>query len=229
MDPRTSSELYERALALAGPDDGWGRREAHILAALGEARYWRGDYEDAEAVLRRALELDGEDDWTQALACRFLGDIELNVRNDVDAADRSFERALAAARRIDDQDRPWVLARVLLMAGWAPFWRNDLDGARAMFEEALRTARANPDDDWWAEARALTSLTSVIAPSGDEAQCLELSREALAIGRDKSDPFTIAVAQQNVGNSLRRMWELDDALRSLDEAVRIFRDIGARW
>src|SRR5205823_1952091 len=43
------------------------------------------------------------------------------------------------------------------------------------------------------------------------------------------DPFTIAVAQQNVGTSLRRMWSLNEALASLDESVRIFKDIGARW
>jgi len=43
------------------------------------------------------------------------------------------------------------------------------------------------------------------------------------------DPFTIAVADEAVGNSLRRMMRLDDAEPYLDEAVRTFRDLGARW
>jgi class 3 adenylate cyclase/tetratricopeptide (TPR) repeat protein len=229
MEPQTAADLYERALALAGPDEAWGRREATILASLGESRYWLGEYEPAAAVLSRALELAGEDLWVQALACRFLGDIALNIRGEVDEAERMFDRALAAARSLRGEDEPWVLARVLLTAGWVPYWRNDLAGARAMFEEALEVARANPQGDRWAEARALTSLTSVISPVGDEAECLELGRQALALGRRMGDPFTIAVAQENVGSSLRRMWQLDEALAGLDEAVRIFGDIGARW
>ena len=43
------------------------------------------------------------------------------------------------------------------------------------------------------------------------------------------DPFTVAVAQGYVGNSLRRMWQLEDALPCLEEAVATFRDLDARW
>jgi tetratricopeptide (TPR) repeat protein len=121
------------------------------------------------------------------------------------------------------------MARTLLMAGWAPFWRDDLDGARTMFEEALSIARSNEEGDPWAEARALTSLSSVISPVGDEEECLRLSQEALAIGREIKDRFTIGVAQMYSGNSLRRMFRLEEALPALDEAVRIFRDLGSRW
>jgi tetratricopeptide (TPR) repeat protein len=98
-----------------------------------------------------------------------------------------------------------------------------------MFERALRLARENPDVDRWAEARALTSLTSVISPVGDEQEALGLAREALELGRAMRDPFTIAVAQQSIGNSLRRMLELEDAHRSTDQSIRTFHDLGARW
>ena len=229
MEPRTAGDLYDRALALAGAEEKWDVREARILAAWGETLSWLGEFDRATAVLTRALELGGDDGWTVALAGRFLADIELNVRSDLDRADSLFDRALEAARALDESDKPWVLARVLLMAGWVPYWRKDLSTARAMWEEALEVARKNPDVDLWAEARALTSLTSAISPVGDEAECLEMGRQALALGRKMGDPFTIAVAQENVGNSLRRMWELDEALSSLEESVRIFRDIGARW
>jgi tetratricopeptide (TPR) repeat protein len=98
-----------------------------------------------------------------------------------------------------------------------------------MFQEALEIARANPEGDRWAEARALVSLTSSISPHGNEEECLPLGLEALELGRKMDDPFTVAVAQENVGNSLRRMMRLDEALSSLEEAVAIFRDLGARW
>lgn len=121
------------------------------------------------------------------------------------------------------------MARTLLMAGWAPYWRNDLATSRTMFEQALRIARQNAEGDQWAEARALVSLTSVISPQGDEEECLELGRRGLELGLAMDDPFTIAVADEAVGNSLRRMMRLEEALPYLDEAVRTFRDLDARW
>jgi tetratricopeptide (TPR) repeat protein len=226
IQSRTAIDLYERALDLAGPEERWGVREARILAGIGEARYWLGEYETAAGALRRALDLGNGDPWTDSLAGRFLADILLNVEGRPDLSTELFERALGAARELDDQ---WPIARTLLMAGWAPYWQGDLEGARTMFEEALVTSRANPDPDPWAEARALTSLASVISPQGDEADCLALGRQALDLGRSMKDPFTVAVALGYVGNSLRRMWQLADALPCLEEAVATFRDLDARW
>jgi class 3 adenylate cyclase/tetratricopeptide (TPR) repeat protein len=226
MESSTAVDLYHRALELAGPDGDWSVREARILSGLGESEYWLGEFEEAAATLERALEVGMGDDWTETHAARFLADITLNIRGDQELASEMFERALAAARGLGDE---WAMARTLLMAGWAPFWRDDLDGARAMFEEALAIARKNPEGDRWAEARALTSLASVISPVGDEAECVDLAKEALAIGKEMRDRFTIAVAQSYIGASLRRMWELDQALVYVEESVRAFRDLGARW
>ena len=226
MESRTASELYQRALSLAGPREEWAVREARVLSGMGEAHYWLGEFEAAESALRRALEAGDGDAWTRTHASRFLGDITLNGHGDVEDAQKLFDQALASARELDD---PYARARTLLMAGWAPFWTDDLGSARAMFEEALSVARSNPDGDRWAEARALTSLSSVISPEGDEAECLALAEQALAIGRDMGDPFTVAVAQGYIGNSLRRMWRLDEAMAPTDSSVRGFRDLGAKW
>jgi len=148
------------------------------------------------------------------------------VRSRPDAAAELFDRALAASRELTD---PWAESRTLLMAAWVPYWRGEYDTARSMFERALELARGNPEEDRWAEARALTSLTSVISPVGDERESLALGQQALELGRQMRDPFTTAVAQQSVGNSLRRMLRLDEALPFLDQAVRTFHDLGARW
>ena len=226
MESHTAIELYERALALTGPKDQWGESEAQVVSFIGEARYWLGEYEAARGALRRALKIGGRNLWVRAHASRFLGDIALNIDGDVDRATPLFEQALEAAREIDD---PWITARTLLMAGWAPYWRGDLSRTRAMFEEALEVARKNEEEDLWAEARALTSLTSVVSAVGEETECLSLAEEALALGRKMDDPFTIGVAQETVGNSLRRMLRLEEAQAALDESVRIFRELGARW
>ncbi len=226
IESRTAIDLYERALSLAGPEESWGPREARILSSMGESFYWLGDFDRAAGTLSRALDSGDEDSWTLAHACRFLGDIELNVRGDQQRAEELFQRAVEAAR---DLDEPMAQARVLLMAGWVPYWRGDFGAARAMFEEALALTRANEEPDMWAEARALTSLNSIVSVTGDEADCLSLSEEALALGREMRDPFTVAVAQQARGNSFRRMMRLDEALACLDESVRIFRELDAKW
>jgi tetratricopeptide (TPR) repeat protein len=98
-----------------------------------------------------------------------------------------------------------------------------------MFEEALQIARSNPEGDRWAEARALTFLASMRSGAADEAEVLSLGREALVVGREFGDPFTVAVALERVGTSLRRMLRLDEAFDAIHEAVRTFEDLGARW
>ncbi|HJP66434.1 MAG TPA: tetratricopeptide repeat protein [Actinomycetota bacterium] len=226
MESPTAIDHYTRALELSGPESKWGMAQARVLSGLGESHYWLAEFEDAEAALERALSIGDGDDWTETHGNRFLADIVLNIEGDQDRASKLFDDALAAARRLGDD---FAMARTLLMAGWAPFWRDDLDGARAMFEEALAIARANPEGDRWAEARALTSLASVITPVGDEREALALAEQALDIGTRMEDRFTVAVAQGYAAGSLRRMARLDEAMPLEDEAVRTFRDLGARW
>jgi class 3 adenylate cyclase/tetratricopeptide (TPR) repeat protein len=226
MESRTAIDLYLRALDLAGPEEGWGQREGRILAGMGEARYWLGDFEQSRADLTKAIDVAGGDAWTRTHALRFLADITLNVSGDPDRATELFGQALAAAGELGDA---FAMARTLLMAAWAPYWRDDLATSQAMFEEALRIARQNAEGDRWVEARALVSLTSITSPQGDEEESLELGLRGLELGRAMDDPFTIAVADEAVGNSLRRMMRLEEALPYLDEAVRTFRDLGARW
>jgi class 3 adenylate cyclase/tetratricopeptide (TPR) repeat protein len=226
MESRSAIDLYERALAMAGPEDEWGEQEALILAGMGEARYWLGEYEAAEETLRRAIEVGAEEAGPTSLAKRFLADIALNIHGDPDRAEELFEGALRAARALDN---PWAISRTLLMAAWVPYWRGRMDRARRMFEEALRIARENPEGDRWAEARALTSLASLAGSWENPAKALEIADRALALGREMRDPFTMAVAQERRASSFRALWKLDEALRCSEEAVRIYRDLGARW
>lgn len=221
-----AADLYERALALAGPERTWGLSQAVVLANLGEARYWLGDFEGAVGPLSRALELGGEDPRVRAHACRYLADIELSIRGDREHAGELFDQALAAARELGD---PWTLARTLLVAAWAPYWRGEMHHARAMFEEALEVARSNPEGDPWAEARALVMLATVESETGDELRSLDLAAEALAIAEGSGDRFSTAVAREAVGSALRRLWRLEEALAHLDAAVAAFRELGARW
>jgi class 3 adenylate cyclase/tetratricopeptide (TPR) repeat protein len=226
LDSQAAVDLYDRALAMAGPESAWGPREAWVLSLRGEAQYWMGEFAAAEASLRRALELDGDSVLIRAHAQRYLADVALTIHGDNERAAPLFERSLEASRELGD---PIVLARTLLMAGWVPYWRNDLDRARVMFEEALAVARANDDGDAWAEARALVGLASITSPVGDERDSLALGLEALDIGARSGDAFTTAVARETVANSLRRMWRLEEAIEHAGAAIMTFRELGARW
>jgi class 3 adenylate cyclase/tetratricopeptide (TPR) repeat protein len=223
---RPAADLYERALALAGSDRDWGMREASMLANLGEARYWLGDFEGAVGPLERALDVAGDDPRIVAQASRFLGDIALSIRGDQEAATRHLERSLSAARELGE---PRTLARTLLQAGWGPYWKGDIEVARGMFEEALGVARANPDGDPWAEARALVALANIISEIDDEEETRSLASSALAIAEATGDAFSIATARESLGNSLRRLGRFDQAESHLDKAVTAFRELGARW
>ena len=228
IEAKSAADHYEHALALAGPEEHWGPREATILSTLGESLYWLGEYERAEQILERALRVDGgRSDSVASHASRFLADIILTIRGDADGAAAMFERALEAARELDDAS---VLARTLLMAGWVPFWRDDLAGARAMFTEALEAARSNPrHPDRWSEVRALVSLSSVTSEDGDELDALALAEEGLEIGRASDQEFAIATAEEKIALALRHMLRLDDSLEHSELAIRPYRELGARW
>jgi class 3 adenylate cyclase len=226
LDSQAAVDLYDRALAMVGAESSWGPREAWVLSLRGEAQYWMGEFAAAEESLQRALALDGDSVLINAHALRYLADIALTIHGDDERAAPLFERSLAASRQLDN---PVILARTLLMAGWVPYWRNDLDRARAMFEEALDVVRRNPDGDPWAEARALVGLAAITSPVGEEEEALALALRALGVGRSSGDAFTTAVAEENVANSLRRLWRLEEAMDQADSAIQTFRELGARW
>jgi len=226
IESRAAVDLYERALSLAGQESTWGVREAWIVGMLGEARYWLGDFDEAEARFRKAMTVGAGDDRVVSHAARFLADITLTIRGDDALAAGLFERSLTAARRLGDAR---VLARTLLMAGWVPFWRNDLDDAEVLFREALEVARSGEGTDAWAEVRALVGLAGVTSPRGNEADVLRIGNEALSIAEASGQQFSAAIAHQLVSASSHRMLLLDEALEHADTAVRVLRELGARW
>ena len=224
MELRSSIDLYERALSLAGPKPAWGEREAWFLTGIGESEYWLAEYDSARGNLRRALDLAPEIPKVRAHAARFLADIVLNVDGDVDGAERLFGEAREAAEELAD---PYVTARVRLMAAWIHSWRGDPASAEKEWREVVELARENRDR--WSEARALGNLCSAVSASGDEREAAALAGEALRLGEESKDPFTIAVAQQFLGNSYRRMGRYEDALAMFSRAAATFEELGARW
>ena len=226
MENRTALDYYERALAMAGPEDTWGEREARVLAGMGEARYWLSEYPAAIDALDRALELGGRigDTWTLATALRFRADISMNIEGDVERAQEMFDRALGLAEELGE---PRTISRTLLFAGWVPWTRDDFAAAEAMWKRALVLANENDDD--WARVRALTSLSISRADQEDYEEASDLIEAAAAVANDMGDQFSVAVTTVQRGRIFQYTGHVEEAIPHFDRAIAIFGDLGARW
>ncbi|HEX7263277.1 MAG TPA: tetratricopeptide repeat protein [Candidatus Dormibacteraeota bacterium] len=225
MEIRSAIDRYERALVMAGPQSGWGVREGRILAGLGEARYWLGEYGSATEALTSAVALaEGHEDlFALALALRFLGDIAINYEADVDKAEKLLDRSLQAAEQLGE---PWAVVRTLLFAGWVPWTRERFDEAEAIWRRAL--AEVDPKDHW-ARVRALTALSINRGDMKDLEGALTLIDEASALAEETGDQFSIANTSVQKGRALHDLGRGEEALPWFDRGVGIFTELGARW
>ncbi|HEV2967323.1 MAG TPA: tetratricopeptide repeat protein, partial [Candidatus Dormibacteraeota bacterium] len=225
MEIPSAIDRYERALVLAGPQTGWAVREARILAGLGEARYWLGEYRLASEALTRSVALAEahDDDFALALALRFLGDIAINFEGDVDKAEKLLVRSLRAAEKLGDS---MAIVRTLLFAGWVPWTRARYDEAEVIWRRALDLVEPN---DHWARVRALTALSINRGEMQDLEGALELIDEARALAEEIGDQFSIANTSVQKGRVLSDLGRNEEAVPWFDRGVGIFSELGARW
>ncbi len=225
MEIRSAIDRYERALVMAGPQVRWGAREARVLAGLGEARYWLGEYGSATEALTSAVALAEahEDLFALALALRFLGDIAINYEADVDKAEKLLGRSLQAAEQLGE---PWAVVRTLLFAGWVPWTRERFDEAEVIWRRAL--AEVDPKDHW-ARVRALTALSINRGEMKDLEGALTLIDEASALAEETGDQFSLANTSVQKGRALDDLGRREEALPWFDRGVGIFTELGARW
>ena len=225
MEIRSAIDRYDRALVMAGPERNWGAREARILAGMGEARYWLGEYRSATEALNRAVTLAEEHDdlFALALALRFLGDIAINFEADVDKAEKLLDRSLQAAEQLGE---PWAIVRTLLFAGWVPWTRERYQEAEVIWRRALDMV--DPKDHW-SRVRALTALSINHSQMNDHEGALKLIDEAGALAGEASDQFTIANTAVQKGRVLDDLERREESLPWFDRGVAIFSELGARW
>jgi tetratricopeptide (TPR) repeat protein len=223
-ETRSALDLGRRALALAAPQDGWGPREAWILAGVGEAHYWLGDFAIAIETLDRAAALGDGDDRVIAHALRFRGDLAINVEDDLEAAEGMFARSLEAAERSGDGH---AVARTLLFAGWVPWHRERFDEAAGVWTRALAAAEAA--EDHWAEVRILTAMSVNAADMSDVVEGTRLIEKAQALAQEMGDRLNVAVTSIQRGRRAEEAGRYDEAVPLLDRGIEIFRELGARW
>jgi class 3 adenylate cyclase/tetratricopeptide (TPR) repeat protein len=225
MESRSAIDFYDRSLGMSGPDGKWGVREARVLAGLGEAHYWLGEYPAATEALERsvALATRHDDAFALAHALRFLGDIAINVEADLDKAETLLDRSLSAAEKLGDD---MAITRTLLFAGWVPWTRDRFDEAEAIWRRALALAGTK---DRWARVRALTSLSINQMEQKHFDEAMRLIEEASALAQETGDQFSVAVTAVQKGRVLEDLGRFDESLVALDKGIKIFGELGARW
>ena len=225
MEVRSAVDRYDRALIMAGPEKGWGKREARVLAGLGEARYWLGEYRVATETLVRAVALAeaNDDSFALALALRFLGDIAINYEADVDKAEKLLNRSLEEAEKLGDS---MAVVRTLLFAGWVPWTRGRFDESEAIWRRALEMVEPT---DQWARVRALTALSINRTEMEDPEGALKLIDEARVLAEETGDQFSLANTSVQKGRTLDDLGRHEESLPWFDRGIAIFSELGARW
>jgi tetratricopeptide (TPR) repeat protein len=196
-----------------------------VLAGMGEAHYWLGEYPAASAALERSVSLAEAhgDGHSLTHALRFLGDIAINVEADVDKAETLLDRSLSAAEKIGDQ---FAITRTLLFAGWVPWTRDRFEEAEVIWRRALALAGTT---DRWARVRALTSLSINRIEIKDFDEAMRLIEEASTLAEQSGDQFSVAVSAVQKGRVFEDLGRFEESIPWFDRGIAIFAELGARW
>lgn len=101
-----------------------------------------------------------------------------------------------------------------------------LDEAQKVLEEALALAR---QQGWGPqEAYALKDLARVVARTGDLQKALDLIREALALGPEKTPDYIRGQLLLTQGELLVELGDADKANSALEDACQVFDGLGAQ-
>ncbi len=178
--------------AEAGADVGRAVEHARRAAADATARL---AYEDAARLYERSLQaLELHDPPDAVLRGELLADLgEARQRTgDIDAARRTFEDALAIARRLEPARRGRLLARAVLgIAGGGPEVGRSDAALVGLLDETLESL--DPADDAL-RARLLARLASELAYAPQDARRHGLSEQAVAMAERVGDPVALGYA-----------------------------------
>ncbi|MEQ1894641.1 MAG: tetratricopeptide repeat protein, partial [Planctomycetota bacterium] len=206
-----------------------GHTRANMLDALGQVCLRIDLFDDAEALLREALEIRaatfGPDSLEYALSLRSLGQLDYR-RGDVDRAAEALAAALALNRSSPEGTHTDVaglandLAACLRSAGRG-------EEAEALHREALEL-RSRDGGETLPVAESLNNLAGVLLDRGDFAQGATLLEQALAI-RTRILGAEHALTLQTTSNLAALRWQLgqrDEALALTRTAEHGYRALG---
>jgi ATP/maltotriose-dependent transcriptional regulator MalT len=211
--------LFERALALwervPDPEQTAGIDQVDLLKRAALACDQAGDPARQEALLRRALELVGEEDdpceyalllervsqslWAQHRQDEAIEELKHGLAL-LPAGERSYERATLLSHLAKDR---MLQARV--------------SETKEIAEEALAVARASGNRE--AEGKALNALGTLSGVGGDPDAGVKMLRESLAIARELGSPRDEGGAWVNMADVLHLAGRTREAVELAREGL----------
>jgi DNA-binding CsgD family transcriptional regulator len=213
--------LFERALALwervPDPEETAGIEQVDLLKRAALACDQAGDPARQEALLRRALELIGED--TDPRACALLLERvsqSLWSQHRQDEAIEELQHGLALLPVNEaSRERATLLSQLVKKRMLQSRHTETKEAA----EEALAVARASGDRQ--AEGRVLNALGTVIGITGDPDGGVKMLRESLAIARELGLPWDEGGAWVNIADVLHLAGRTREGLEVAREGLAV--------
>jgi DNA-binding CsgD family transcriptional regulator/tetratricopeptide (TPR) repeat protein len=211
--------LFERALALwervPDPEQTAGIEQLELLKRAAFAADQAGDPARQEALLRRALELVGED--VDPGACALLRERLSQALWALHRQDEAVEELRLGLALLADGADSRERATLLSELGKKRMLQARFDEAEQYSEEAIAVARATGDRA--AEAKALNALGTAHGYRGDAEEGVRLLRESLAIAHDLGLPMEEGGAWINIADVLHLAGRTEEALRVVRDGI----------
>jgi hydrogenase-4 transcriptional activator len=217
-------EALKRALELAFEVDERGAQVPMILDSLGELRMRRGELEDAQGLLERAVRLANENGnkWYARQAMHTLGHCLL-ATGDVERALNEGEGALALAEKIGD--RQAVCETTLLLAE-AHLRRGETELCAELLQKVTELVEDSVSD--LALAGEEQRLQGLLASRRENPRlAAHHFGRSVSIFELLGDRYRTARAHFDLGRA-HASFQPERAAEPLTSAVRIFRELGAR-
>lgn len=194
----------------------WRKGKGSVFKSLGKFDAARTEYSVAiesyeKGSLKREL--------VEALSDR--GQLYLGL-GDIEKASSDFTRATQIAREIGYTRG---LTENLAQAGRIEVHQGQPQRAEQLYRESLERARAGKQLD--AQAGVLILLSELLRQTGNPADGVTASKQAIELAISSASPLTTADAQYTLGEALLSLQRPQDALRSFEEAAPIAKQDGA--
>src|SRR5688572_8670556 len=219
-----AQEALERALSLASEIDERGAKVPMILDSLGELSMLRGDLEEAQSYLERAVVLANENGnkWYAAQALRTLGRCYLAIEDEERALTKGLE-ALAIAESIGDRQ---AICESRLLVAEAHLRHNDIgECSKELQKVQAQVTDSTTDLGFAGEAQRLLGVLEMV--QSDATAAAQHFGSSVSIFDMLGDRYRAARAHFELGRAYSSILP-DRAGEHLSRALNTFRELGAK-
>lgn len=219
---KLSQQALERAEKAFGPEDAY---VGELAMRLGQTERVRGDYDNAEADLKRSIaifeKISAKQDPREALALGYLGQVYWG-RNDLIKAEQYQQEAIEIFRSVLGPEHP-LLAGATMQNSTYRVGRGDFTAALSMLQAARAIADKSLGPDDITSMGIAHNLGNLYLEQGDYERAEEPTQWVLNAAEKKFGPdsYILIAPLQNLGTIARNKKQYPRALELLGRAEAI--------